>query len=64
MNCPILQHTALFSEKVCAPAAAGYSYSADIIDCHQVMEMTVISSTPSALLIETICSVNEINENT
>lgn len=43
--------------KKSASAASGYSNSADIIDCHQVMEMTVISSTPSALLIETICSV-------
>lgn len=47
--------------KQCSPAAflpaAIHSFSVDIIDWHRVMEMTVISSTPSALLGETICSV-------
>lgn len=56
-----MQHTIAVFRKECAPAAilpaVGHSYSADIIDCHRVMEMTVISSTPSALLSETICSV-------
>lgn len=54
-------HDCIIFRKVCASAAilsaTGCSYSADIIGCHQVMEMAVISSTLSALLSETICSV-------
>lgn len=38
-------------------AAAHYSYSKAVIDAHQVMKMTVISSRPPVLHSETIYSV-------
>lgn len=50
-------HCCVFFLHVCSSAAA-YTITLapeDITVCHQVMNMTVLSSTPSAVVSETIC---------
>lgn len=55
MNCLILQQYAYVLQLQFYQQLATVTVS--ITGCNQVMEMTVISSTPSDLLSETICSV-------